>query len=151
TIKEYGSFDEVKSIKKYLEFLTKTPGAMEGSKTDHTLYFLKKYGGKAGAQAADRSQGKPSSDYSDRAHATVQGKRSAAGSDSRNRGYKKPKFGVQRELCTYSPRCIAKKLRNEKEDCFKWRDDQAKKKSRDERSNSQSSQSRDGPKYQSSR
>ncbi|KAF9283956.1 hypothetical protein BGZ68_004990, partial [Mortierella alpina] len=70
-IKEYDSFDEVKSIKKYLEFLTKTPGAMEGSKTDHSLYFIKKYGGKAGAQAADRSQGKSRSEYSYKASAPV--------------------------------------------------------------------------------
>ncbi|KAF9943088.1 hypothetical protein BGZ70_006033, partial [Mortierella alpina] len=136
------------SIKKYLEFLTKTPGAMEGSKTDHTLYFLKKYGGKAGAQASDRSQGKPKSDYSDRAHAPAQGKRSAGGSDSKDRGYKKPRFGVRREVCIYSPRCKDMKLRHEKEDCYHWQNDQAKKNSRDGRPNGQSSQSRDGPKYQ---
>ncbi|KAF9407111.1 hypothetical protein BGZ94_002824 [Podila epigama] len=40
TIKEYGSFDEIQSIKNYLDFLTKTPGVLEGSKTDRTLYFL---------------------------------------------------------------------------------------------------------------
>ncbi|KAG0247475.1 hypothetical protein BG011_001421, partial [Mortierella polycephala] len=41
TLKEYGSFEKVTSIKEYLEFLGNTPGAMEGSKTNHTHWFLK--------------------------------------------------------------------------------------------------------------
>ncbi|KAF9554972.1 hypothetical protein EC968_009198 [Mortierella alpina] len=132
TIKEYGSFDEVKSFKKYLEFLTKTPGAMEGSKTNHTLYFIKKYGGKAGAQAADRSQGKPRQEYSDRAPASVLQKRPSPGRDHREqdrkdrdrkgRVYKKPRPG-RTALCTYSDKCIKKRLRHELEDCYHWQDD----------------------------
>ncbi|KAF9555094.1 hypothetical protein EC968_009151, partial [Mortierella alpina] len=147
TIKEYGSFDEVKSIKKYLEFLTKTPGAMEGSKTDHTLYFIKKYGGKAGAQAASRSQVKPRSDYSDKAHSSSQVKRSSSDMSNKDRDFKKPRTGSRKPLCTYSKKSIAKKFHHAQEDCNHWQNDQAKKE-REERSGNQSSQSRDSPKFQ---
>lgn len=37
TIKEYGSFDKVKSMKAYLKLLENIPGALDGSKTDHAV------------------------------------------------------------------------------------------------------------------
>ncbi|KAF9553960.1 hypothetical protein EC968_010017, partial [Mortierella alpina] len=148
TIKEYGSFDEVKSIKKYLEFLSKTPGAMEGSKTDHTLYFLKKYGGKAGAQVAGRSQSKPRSDYPDRAQSSTQVKRPSSSTNKKDRDFKKQRSNPEDPVCTYSKKCRENSYRHAKEDCFHWIRDQARKKSREDRSDSQSGQPKEAPKFQ---
>ncbi|KAG0195217.1 hypothetical protein BGX28_001983, partial [Mortierella sp. GBA30] len=64
-----------------------------------------KYGGKAGAYAADRSQGKTRSDYSVRAHAPAQAKRPYAGDDTRDenrrdQNRKKPRSGSKRDATT---------------------------------------------------
>ncbi|CAO3570251.1 unnamed protein product [Mortierella alpina] len=110
-IKEYGSFDAVKSIKKYLEFLSKTPGAMEGSNTDHTLYFLKKK-----QQQGSRLQ-------------EVEIRR-----QKRYLHLLQEMHGVETEAREGT--------------MLSFKNDQEKKNSRDGRPNGQSSQSRDGPKYQ---
>ncbi|KAF9368471.1 hypothetical protein CPC16_005321, partial [Podila verticillata] len=43
TMNKYKSLDNMKSIKEYLEFLHKTPGAIEGNRTDHTAWFLSQF------------------------------------------------------------------------------------------------------------
>ncbi|KAG0002519.1 hypothetical protein BGZ65_002570, partial [Modicella reniformis] len=78
---EYGSFDNIKTMKAYLKFLSDTPGAFDGSKTDHTLWFMRKYGGKPGAQAADRMKGKKT-DQSDKAITSTPFKRQSPGDES---------------------------------------------------------------------
>ncbi|KAG0344303.1 hypothetical protein BGZ54_005899, partial [Gamsiella multidivaricata] len=87
TVKEYGSFDKIKSIKSYLKFLVDTPGALDGTRTDHTLWFIKKYDGKIGAQAAERAQGKTRTENEDKAAVHLQNKRLNSNEDhGRERG-----------------------------------------------------------------
>ncbi|KAG0195426.1 hypothetical protein BGX28_001395, partial [Mortierella sp. GBA30] len=86
TLKEYGSFIKVTSMQEYLEFLSNTPGALDGSKTNHANWFIKKYGGKSGAQAVERTAGKEKSEQS--VLASLQGKRSGPAAE-KNQGNKK--------------------------------------------------------------
>lgn len=123
TLKEYGSFSEVKSIKAYLKFLAETPGAMEGTRTEKTHWFLQKYGGKSGAQAFARLESKSKSEQLEKT--ATQGKRSSSSDEQKDQNRKKQKLDVP--ICTFSEKCKMKRLRHHQHQCYHFQNEQKKK------------------------
>ncbi|KAF9428308.1 hypothetical protein BGZ94_002815, partial [Podila epigama] len=119
TLKEYGSFDEIKS---------------------------QRYGGRAGSQAAERSHRMAYwSDLQEKSQDSYQAKRFHAGDDSGDKVSKKPRSFDRKDICTYSKKCIDKKLRHEREDCHHWQKDQKRRNNREDRLDSQPSLHLDSP------
>ncbi|KAF9994954.1 hypothetical protein BGZ65_009412, partial [Modicella reniformis] len=102
TLKEYGSVEHITSMKGYLKFLSDTPGAFDGTETDHTLWFIKKYGGKPGTQAVERLTGNVTNEsVSDKVMVHQQAKRPSAKDEySQTTDVKKQK--TDPKFCSYS-------------------------------------------------
>jgi len=125
TLKEYGSFDKVSSMKAYLKFLENTPGALDGSKTDHTQWFVKKYGAKTSTQSIERHQAHSKREPDDRPSTSYAAKRQRPEQPHRDHGPKRPRNDseAESEVCTYSDKCKANMRRHPKEKCFFWMKD----------------------------
>ncbi|KAK3808802.1 MAG: hypothetical protein J3Q66DRAFT_392244 [Benniella sp.] len=125
TIKEFGSFDKVKSMKQYLKFLENTPGAFEGSKTDCLQWFAEKYSGKTGAQSFERQQAQSKKDQDDRPSNPHGSKRHRFDKQNKDHGNKRLRQDseVDPAICTYSENCKINKRRHPKEKCFFWMKD----------------------------
>ncbi|KAF9352461.1 hypothetical protein BGX34_012153 [Mortierella sp. NVP85] len=124
TIKEYGAFDKIKSMKEYLKFLENTPGAFDGPKTDHIPWLVNKYAGKTRVQSFERQQAHSKKEQ-DRSSVPRASKRRRFEEQNRDDGHKRPRHEseVDPDICTYSERCKAKNRRHPKEKCFFWMKD----------------------------
>jgi hypothetical protein len=122
TMKEYGSFDGIKSMKAYLKFLADTPGAFDGTRTNHSHWFIKKYGGKDGAQAVERMQANPKGEHDDKPNVLQRHKRFRSNEEQgKDKGQKKQK--TDPKVCSYSEKCQRLRLKHPKEKCFHWQKD----------------------------
>ena len=132
TIKEYGSFDKITSIKEYLKFLSNTPGALDGTRTNPTQWFFQKYGGKNGYEIFQRLQGKTKTEQSDKTTSQYN-KTQAQGDKAQRHNNKRPNISGEREglqdekrqktgpVCTYNEKCIKLGLTHRLENCFHWK------------------------------
>ncbi|KAI8345560.1 hypothetical protein B0O80DRAFT_491676 [Mortierella sp. GBAus27b] len=122
TIKEYGAFSKVKSMKGYLEFLANTPGAFDGTRTDHTLWFITKYGGKTPQQVMERLKPQTKTEQEGKPNHNLRHKKPRFQSEpSKEDVDKKPMPDIK--ICTYNDKCQRRRLRHSKEDCFHWQRD----------------------------
>ncbi|KAF9896045.1 hypothetical protein BX616_008250, partial [Lobosporangium transversale] len=126
-IKEFGSVKSVSSLKEFLEFLEKTPGALGEKRTDDAHWFIQKYGGDAGEQYLRSIKSR--SEYTPREVPRSSHKRSRLNANpSSDREAKKAKpFKV---WCKGTEKCRSNPYKHAPEDC-RYAKDQVRDHSKD--------------------